>query len=354
MWGSVDNIRYSAKAIVLDTPLPEYSNSPRRIRQKRKNLFSTISSLSTDIIGYLKDGGVVVVLCSHKGTEYPGTEWETNLNWLAEIFDFEYATSDTPMAVTQPVDIGPVRAYLEYVDTTRICLGEFAPQHQTLAQSASEGCKPAVLLEGYLDRSLTQRDMDGKVVFLPRPNSFAPINVPVARRIIEIISYFSPKANGPDQTSLLEFETPSGDQQAYEEELDGGLEASCIPKLRRGEHSDAIAAAGKILGERVRSADPEELTGLTSTDLMQQAFSRDGGAFRWAEEDNEQKGVMFLYAGAMAAMRNPMSHRTPDPEQGRFLDDVDATVAMRYIVFVDLLLKMLDRYEGNGKISSDE
>ncbi|WP_157689449.1 TIGR02391 family protein [Haloplanus rallus] len=328
----------------MDTPLPGFNAKINYVSSQLENIQHTISVLSEGVIGYLKDGGVVVVLCSHRGAEY-GDKFKGNLEWLAETFDFDYSILESPAPVIQPTEIGPVRSYLEYVDTTRVCLGGFAPPVQPLAQTDSEECNPAVLLEAYLDPSLTKRDFDGKIVFLPRPRSFAPISVPVARRLLEIIDYFSPKSVGPDQASLLEFDTPSIEQQVYDEQLDEDLEASCVSKVRRGEHSDAIAAAGKILGERVRNADSEKLGGLTSTELMEQAFRRGGGAFRWAEEDNEQKGLMFLYAGAIAAMRNPMSHRNPDPERGRFLDDVDATVAMRYIVFVDLLLKMLDRYE---------
>jgi hypothetical protein len=349
-WGQINSIRYSADALVLDTPLPDLSSDAAHVRRQRRNLKQTIESLSADIIAYLKGGGVVVVLCSHRGPKISEVEaeWEDTLHWLSGTFDFEYLVSDSPKPVISSTDIGPIKSYLEYVDTTQICLTKFATPFVPLARSSSEECKPAALLESYLDPSMTERDFTGEIVFLPRPRSFAPINVEIARHIIEIVDYFSPAATGPDQTSLLEFDSPNTSQEAYDEQLDPELEANCIPKLRRGEHSAAIASAGKVLGERVRDSDSEELGDLTSTDLMQQAFKREGGSFRWAEDDNEQRGVMFLYAGAMAAMRNPMSHRNPDPERDRFLDDLDATTAMRFIVFVDLLLKMLARYEGTG------
>ena len=49
---------------------------------------------------------------------------------------------------------------------------------------------------------------------------------------------------------------------------------------------------------------------------------------------SEQQGMMFLYAGAMLALRNPRAHEIieDDPEK-----------ALEYIAFLSLLAKSLDK-----------
>lgn len=52
-------------------------------------------------------------------------------------------------------------------------------------------------------------------------------------------------------------------------------------------------------------------------------------------EMGEQAGIMALYQGLIGTFKNPSSHRHVDFE--------DPTEAAEIILFVDLLLRMLDR-----------
>jgi hypothetical protein len=53
-----------------------------------------------------------------------------------------------------------------------------------------------------------------------------------------------------------------------------------------------------------------------------------------ALDAGEQKAIMFLFAGAIGAFKNPSSHRQ--------VDFGDPTVAAEAVLLADLLLRMLD------------
>jgi uncharacterized protein (TIGR02391 family) len=78
---------------------------------------------------------------------------------------------------------------------------------------------------------------------------------------------------------------------------------------------------------------------ISGTDLMKTVFSPRAPVLRFNDlktdtDRSEQQGMMYLYAGAVLALRNPRAHEIieDDPEQ-----------ALEYIAFLSLLAKSLDR-----------
>lgn len=111
-----------------------------------------------------------------------------------------------------------------------------------------------------------------------------------------------------------------------------------VSKLFRDEHySNAVEDACKVLDGlvKIRSGRHD----LSGTELMQFVFSPKNPVLKFSDlktqtEQSEQQGMMFLYAGAMLALRNPRAHEIieDDPEK-----------ALEYIAFLSLLAKSLNK-----------
>lgn len=112
---------------------------------------------------------------------------------------------------------------------------------------------------------------------------------------------------------------------------------SGIGKLFRDAHyANAVEDACKILEAFVKMRSLR--SDLSGTDLMQNVFSPKQPVLQFNQlqtdtDRSEQQGMMFLYAGAMLAFRNPRAHsiRVDDPEK-----------ALEVILFINLLIKSLD------------
>ncbi len=109
--------------------------------------------------------------------------------------------------------------------------------------------------------------------------------------------------------------------------------------FRDGHYANAVEDACKVLDGlvKIRSGRFD----LSGTDLMQTVFSPKAPVLRFNDLQtetgrSEQQGMMFLYSGAMLALRNPRAHELiqDDPEQ-----------ALEYIGFLSLLAKLLNRAE---------
>src|SRR5262249_34125446 len=116
------------------------------------------------------------------------------------------------------------------------------------------------------------------------------------------------------------------------------LATSRVPKLfADGHFANAVEDACKVLRAAVqRRSGRDDLDGAP---LMQTVFSPKTPTLRFSElktesEQNEQQGMMFLFAGAMTALRNPRAHELVDDHPDDALD---------YIQFVNMLLKALER-----------
>lgn len=115
------------------------------------------------------------------------------------------------------------------------------------------------------------------------------------------------------------------------------IEAKARIQFAIGAYGSAVLEAFKELEIRVRAAGiyPANLVG---DSLMRQAFSPDTGPLRDpALVPGERRAIMELYAGAMGAFKNPLSHRT--------IDFDDPTIAAEQLLFADLLHRMLDGFE---------
>jgi uncharacterized protein (TIGR02391 family) len=101
-----------------------------------------------------------------------------------------------------------------------------------------------------------------------------------------------------------------------------------------GHYSLAIQEAYKAVEKFVQRKAKEY--GLSGTKLMQQVFSADSPRLFWTErknpsEEDEQKGYMMLYAGAMLGIRNPITH------EFNWVEDQD--VALELLLFAQHLLR---------------
>src|SRR5215472_4302207 len=77
--------------------------------------------------------------------------------------------------------------------------------------------------------------------------------------------------------------------------------------------------------------------GLVGTDLMNRAFGHGGPLIDPSAIPGEQKGTHFLFAGAMAVLRNPAGHRE--------VDYGDLSEAAEAVQLSSLLMRILDRVE---------
>jgi uncharacterized protein (TIGR02391 family) len=136
-------------------------------------------------------------------------------------------------------------------------------------------------------------------------------------------------------------ESPSGRALRAFGQLDihPEIERAVSKLFRDGHYANAVEDACKVLDGlvKIRSGRSD----LSGTELMQTVFSLKTPVLKFSElqtetEKSEQQGMMFLYAGAMLALRNPRAHEIiqDDPER-----------ALEYIAFLSLLAKCLDNAE---------
>jgi uncharacterized protein (TIGR02391 family) len=102
-----------------------------------------------------------------------------------------------------------------------------------------------------------------------------------------------------------------------------------------GHYANAIEDAVKALSAWVRYRSGETLDGTT---LMEKVFSPKNPVLRFNElkdksDEDEQRGFMMLFTGAITALRNPRAHKLIEDEAER---------ALEFIAFVSLLAKRLD------------
>ena len=104
---------------------------------------------------------------------------------------------------------------------------------------------------------------------------------------------------------------------------------------RDGHYANAVEAAVKALNGLVRLRSDLELDG---SKLMEAAFNPKNPVLKFnaladQSDQDEQRGFMMLFFGAVAGLRNPRAHG--------FIND-DPERALEFIAFVSLLAKLLD------------
>jgi uncharacterized protein (TIGR02391 family) len=133
-------------------------------------------------------------------------------------------------------------------------------------------------------------------------------------------------------------ETPGGRAVRAFGELDihPEIESAIGELFRNGHYANAVEDACKVLDQLVKKKSSR--SDLSGTKLMQAVFSPNKPVLRFNDLKNQtdldqQQGMMFLYSGAMLALRNPRAHELiqDDPEK-----------ALEYIGFLSLLAKSLD------------
>jgi len=107
-----------------------------------------------------------------------------------------------------------------------------------------------------------------------------------------------------------------------------------------GHYSQATFEAFKYVDNRVKSISGIKASG---EKLMQAAFKDDGSAIALNtlandSEVDEQRGYRFIFAGSVAAIRNPRGHEVNLPET------TDA--CLDHLSFASLLLRRLDAAVG--------
>lgn len=124
---------------------------------------------------------------------------------------------------------------------------------------------------------------------------------------------------------------------------DDELTERCLPFFEDQRYPEAARLAGQILEERVSEFAPEAKSDLEGAKLMREVFSPDGGSLQISSDGGEQAGLMSMFAGSYQAIRNPLSHRTPDPNRDRYLDDLDHIQTKNILHNIDYLLTTLER-----------
>ena len=106
---------------------------------------------------------------------------------------------------------------------------------------------------------------------------------------------------------------------------------------RDGHYSNAIEDSVKALNALVRMRSGEDTKDGSS--LMEHVFSPKNPILKFnaladQSDQDEQKGFMMLFSGAVAGLRNPRAHKIikDDPES-----------SLEFIAFVSLLAKLVDK-----------
>ena len=124
------------------------------------------------------------------------------------------------------------------------------------------------------------------------------------------------------------------------ERLEHGLHPMIEQRVRRqfllGEYEQSVFVAMKAVEVRVRSLARlgDDMIGVA---LMTQAFRSGGPLVDPEAVPGEQVGVMNLFQGAYAVLRNPAGHREVDYD--------DVTEAAEAAAAASLLMRILDRVE---------
>lgn len=152
---------------------------------------------------------------------------------------------------------------------------------------------------------------------------------PELRPIIELLDE---KLEEGEELPISKARRAFGDLDLHPEIAD-----ACYKLFVNGHYADAVESSCKVLDILVKNRSKRK--DLSGTPLMQLVFSQKSPILKFNEqqdesEKSEQLGMMYLFSGAMLAIRNPRAH-------GLVQDDPENAVA--YISFISMLAKSLDR-----------
>ncbi|QMW02279.1 TIGR02391 family protein [Spirosoma foliorum] len=114
------------------------------------------------------------------------------------------------------------------------------------------------------------------------------------------------------------------------------VRAAASELFRNGHFADAIFRAYTALNIAVK-----QKTGLKAdnTPLMQSAFSFKNPYLIVGDNEDEQQGFMFLFAGAMLGIRNPKAHLN--------VEQNDPQRTLEWLSFASVLFRILDESQPN-------
>jgi uncharacterized protein (TIGR02391 family) len=147
-----------------------------------------------------------------------------------------------------------------------------------------------------------------------------------------IIELFEEKIEDGAETPASKARRAFGDLDLHPD-----IARECTQLFEDGHYANAVEDACKVVDMLVKlramRTDP------SGTELMQLVFSQKNPILKFNDqqsdsEKSEQQGMMYLFAGAMLALRNPRAHGlvTDHPER-----------AVEYLSFLSMLARSLDR-----------
>lgn len=147
-----------------------------------------------------------------------------------------------------------------------------------------------------------------------------------------IIELFQEKLADGGETPATRARRAFGDINLHPE-----IARACTKLFENGHYAEAVEAGCKVLDMLVKMRSMR--TDPSGTELMQLVFSAKSPILRYSDQSNdsersEQQGMMYLFAGAMLALRNPRAH-------GIVQDNPES--AVDYLSFLSMLAKSLDR-----------
>jgi uncharacterized protein (TIGR02391 family) len=115
------------------------------------------------------------------------------------------------------------------------------------------------------------------------------------------------------------------------------IERASAQLFHDGHYANAVEDACKALDLLVKLRSMR--TDPSGTELMQLVFSPNAPILKFNDQQNEsekseQRGMMFLFSGAMLALRNPRAHGITNDHPER---------AVEYLSFLSMLARSLDR-----------
>lgn len=177
--------------------------------------------------------------------------------------------------------------------------------------------------------------------YSPSTPSLSEIQSHIEHRIKRAITILETiKQNFQEKIQDANIDKSKKAMKAYEHlELHPAIAEAASELFYDGHYSNAIEDAVKALNDVVRLN-----SGVVNKDgvaLMQHVFSAKNPILKFNSsndeyDQNEQKGLMNLFEGAVAGLRNPRAHKIiqDDPER-----------ALEFIGFISLLAKLADEAE---------
>lgn len=332
--------------------LDPYTNNPsrhnpnRHITEDTEAFRSFFQVFSQNLTYFLNSGDVVIVLlvtpASVSGSNFTrnrqsvsSTKW---LNTLSILNDWKMQSQERPTVTS---DIDSLNSYFQAVSRHyALDVNSDVVRNPEVLASINDGATPtAIAVNEFIDDAGLKKVSGGILILLPQPKTITK-----SHRLVEQLVDLGWAYHANERpTQEPETHSPQSLQLSMPlNQFDDELIEYCLLMYKRGDYSDAAAKACKILENRVKQLVGDEIEYKSTADLMKKAFRPSEGLLSMGEEAAEERGAMFLYAGAIQGLRNPLAHRLLDPENERYLDDFDQQKAHDVICFVNLLLSFLD------------